>query len=232
MPLLAFDTSQNSASVAVLHQGVVVAESTDTDANRQAERLLSLIEKTLTKAALEWPAITRVGVTIGPGSFTGVRIGIAAAKGLCLPGAIPLHGISCLLVQAWAAQQIIQSQTFASMPTEIMVVMDARRQHVYSQRFGPTLQALSSPALCSYEEAAQHIQAHTCLVGSAIDLLLPYILNPSCILIRDMLLNASIVAQAIEFYLKTSEESNLMSTSTIEPLYIRPPDAKPQSIPF
>lgn len=90
----------------------------------QAERLIPLLEELLSDAGLAWPDICIIGIGTGPGNFTGVRISVAAARGLALGLGIPAIGVSAFEAMAFGA----------TLP--VSVVMDARRDEVYMQRFG------------------------------------------------------------------------------------------------
>ena len=90
----------------------------------QAERLMPLLEELLREAGLGWSDLTRLAVGTGPGNFTGVRISVAAARGLALGLGIPSIGITRLEALAFG------------LPRPITVVEDARRGEVYVQAFG------------------------------------------------------------------------------------------------
>ncbi|QDC11355.1 tRNA (adenosine(37)-N6)-threonylcarbamoyltransferase complex dimerization subunit type 1 TsaB [Oceanicola sp. D3] len=92
--LLAFDTSGPHIAGAVLHRGELVAECFEPMKRGQAENLMPMLEGLLTKAGLVWGDLTALGVGIGPGNFTGIRISVAAARGLALGLGIPAIGVS------------------------------------------------------------------------------------------------------------------------------------------
>ena len=93
-------------------------------AKGQAERLMPLLEEMLVEAAVVWTDLCAIGVGIGPGNFTGVRISVAAARGLALGLGIPAIGVTAFDAMAFGV------------PRPVTVVMDARRDEVYVQRFG------------------------------------------------------------------------------------------------
>ena len=92
--LLAFDTSGPHIAGAVLHQDAVIAERQIEMARGQAEGLFPLLETLLTEASLTWQDLHGIAVGIGPGNFTGIRISVAAARGLALGLGIPSIGVS------------------------------------------------------------------------------------------------------------------------------------------
>ena len=141
MNLLAFDTSHGDCLVAVLCDGKVIEHKIDTDNSRQAERLLNHIEVTLELSNLSYDKLDAIAVTIGPGSFTGVRIGLAAAKGLRLATKLPIIGVSCL--ESVAAKAAGKGNDLAILA--ILAILDAKRGQVYAQLFDKDINALNSP---------------------------------------------------------------------------------------
>lgn len=120
--LLAIDTSDRSAGVAVAVEGVVVAEHSELAATRHSERLFHVIDAVLGGAGLSRDGLSAVAVTRGPGSFTGLRVGLATAKGLAYALNVPLVGVSTL--EALALGGI-------PFPGLVVPVLDARKRQVY-----------------------------------------------------------------------------------------------------
>ncbi len=94
--VLAFDTSAAHCAVALLLGDRVVTDVKDMGRG-QAEHLIPLIEDLLKREGLSFKDVTRIGVGIGPGNFTGIRISVSAARGLALGLGIPAIGVSCLV---------------------------------------------------------------------------------------------------------------------------------------
>ncbi|MBS8228901.1 tRNA (adenosine(37)-N6)-threonylcarbamoyltransferase complex dimerization subunit type 1 TsaB [Vannielia litorea] len=92
--LLAFDTSGPHIAAAVMHNGAVVAQRHEPMKRGQAENLMPILEALLAEAGLAWPDLTALAVGIGPGNFTGIRISVAAARGLALALKIPAVGVT------------------------------------------------------------------------------------------------------------------------------------------
>ncbi len=95
-PLLAFDTSAAHCAAALLLHGEIIAEAREEMAKGQAERLMPLIEEMLTAAGYNWRDLGAIAVGIGPGNFTGIRISVAAARGLALGLGVPAVGVTGL----------------------------------------------------------------------------------------------------------------------------------------
>lgn len=123
--ILAIDTSLGPCSVAVLHGGTIVAHAVEPTSGKQSRVLVPMIESVLTEAKLTYKECDAVACSIGPGGFTGIRTGLAAARGIVLAMGKPLIGLSTLETIAWGAQ--IQG--------DILAVIDAYRGQFYAQRF-------------------------------------------------------------------------------------------------
>lgn len=92
--ILAFDTSGPWCAAAILRGDSIVATRVDDMARGQAEHLMPMQEAMLAEAGLDWSDLTAIGVGVGPGNFTGIRIGVSAARGLSMGLGIPAIGVS------------------------------------------------------------------------------------------------------------------------------------------
>jgi tRNA threonylcarbamoyladenosine biosynthesis protein TsaB len=102
--VLAFDTSAAHCAAALLSGGHVLASRFEKMGRGQAERLLPLLEEILGEASKDWSDLDAVGVGIGPGNFTGIRISVSAARGIALAREIPAIGVSALEAQAFGLE--------------------------------------------------------------------------------------------------------------------------------
>src|SRR4051812_27054474 len=107
MRLLVLDTSADRCSVAVAVDGREPVMRSVVVGRAHAERLLPMIAEAMAAAGLPVAGLDRIAVTIGPGSFTGVRIGVAAARGLSLATQVAVVGIGTLAVHAEAARALV-----------------------------------------------------------------------------------------------------------------------------
>ena len=142
MRVLGIETSTSQASVALLEGGKLVVARAHARPKQSAERLLPLIAELLSEAGWGRTSISRIGVAVGPGSFTGLRVGIACAQGLSLGLDVPLVGVSSLAAMARAVPNEIEGLRCA--------VLDARRAEVFAAayRAGPrAAEALAPRAL-------------------------------------------------------------------------------------
>lgn len=98
---LAVDTSSKACSCALLRDGVLLGESYCNNGLTHSATLMALVQNTLTAAGLPFEAVDRLAVSVGPGSYTGLRIGLSAVKGLAMPFDTPCVGVSTLLSLAY-----------------------------------------------------------------------------------------------------------------------------------
>ena len=126
MRILAFETSAKAASVALAQDGQLLAESYQNTGLTHSQTLMSMAENLLHTCGCTPQDIDAVAVAAGPGSFTGVRIGVAAAKGFAWARELPCYGVSTL--EAMALNLGVHQGY-------ILPVMDARRSQVYTALF-------------------------------------------------------------------------------------------------
>jgi len=124
--ILAFETSAKAASVALTENGKLLGESYQNTGLTHSQTLMVMAEDLLKQCGKPMADVTAVAVAEGPGSFTGVRIGVAAAKGLSWGGQIPCYGVSTLEAMA---------ETLGVYEGTVCACMDARRNQVYNALF-------------------------------------------------------------------------------------------------
>jgi len=148
--LLVFDVAGGGCAVAVRSGGSVAAARDEPMRRGQAERLVPLIEDALTEAGLTHAELDAVGVTTGPGAFTGVRIGLATARGFALALGIPAIGVTSFAAIA------------AGVPAPerpVAVVVDARLDDVYVQVVGADGRPVTEAAALPPAALAEHLPA-------------------------------------------------------------------------
>ena len=153
MTVLAFDCAVSGMGVALVRDGVRLAGLVEAGRD-QAARLLPAIESVLAEAAIDRRAVTLIAVTIGPGSFTGVRVGLAAARGLAVGLAVPLAGITTtavLLAQA------------ASRDRLVIAAIDSR----LGDWFCAIAEGDAAPFVSSARDLAVRVAGRPCLVVGA-----------------------------------------------------------------
>jgi tRNA threonylcarbamoyladenosine biosynthesis protein TsaB len=150
MRILAIDTALEACSAAVFDTGGsrMLASESLTMARGHAEALMPLVARVMDKAGAEFSALDRIAVTVGPGSFTGLRVGISAARGIALVSGKPAVGISTL--SAFAAPHIANEDGAA-----IVAAIDAKHGHVYLQVFASAGRTIVAPCIATVQEAVQ-----------------------------------------------------------------------------
>ena len=206
MIVLALDTCLAACSVAVAEDGRVLAHGTEVMARGHQERLAPMTRRVMEDAGLRFDQVDRIATTVGPGSFTGLRVGIAFAKGLAQALDRPAVGVGTL--QALAAGQ----------EGLVFVAIDARRDQVYVQGFEDG-RALMAPDALAVETAAARLAelAHgrmPSLVGSGAPLL------------SDLFPGAPVIAAEGCDARQVARLGAGGTPGPLRPLYLRTPDAK------
>ena len=130
MLTLAIDTSTNILSVALMREGVVLANHNATTKNNQSEILMSRIECMMMECRLKPTDLKRLAVAVGPGSYTGVRVGVVTAKSLAYALNISVVGVSSLEIMARLA--LAESSMNNDKVDVIVPMIDARRGTVFA----------------------------------------------------------------------------------------------------
>jgi tRNA threonylcarbamoyladenosine biosynthesis protein TsaB len=161
-PWLVLDTATPIATVGVWSAAGVLAEYRLSETRRHAEGLVDAVDRALLAAGVGLDEIGGVGVGRGPGSFIGVRTGIATAKGICLGRGIPLVGIPTLVALA-ASAELPEGRGLA--------VVDAKRGEVYAQLVekGTRILAVEAPVALSPEEAEKRARGLAFVVGTGLE---------------------------------------------------------------
>jgi tRNA threonylcarbamoyl adenosine modification protein YeaZ len=219
MLLLAIDTALAACSAAVLDTRQVAVDASESIAMTRghAEALMPLIARVMDRAGVEFAELDRVAVTIGPGSFTGLRVGISAARGIALAAGKPAIGLSTLA--GFAAPHIAGNDSCS-----VVAAIDARHGQVYLQVFGPGGRTTVAPRIATLKEAVRAaLTTPVCIVGSGAELVAaewpkseppPMLVEQSAA--PDIGWIARLGAAALE------------GQGPPKPLYLRAPDAQPQ----
>ena len=219
MRVLAIDTALEACSAAVFDASSQVFLVSDTQimTRGHAEALLPLIAGVLNEAALSFGARDRIVVTVGPGSFTGLRVGISAARGIGLAAGKSVIGITTLA--ALAAPYLASDPS-----TPVAAVVDGRHRHIYIQLYGPGGRVLLSPRIVPLADAVHAAAgASARLVGSGAAMMAeawPDGQQPPTIDER----RAPDIDWVARLGAKMAQED-----FPPKPLYLRPPDAHPQT---
>jgi tRNA threonylcarbamoyladenosine biosynthesis protein TsaB len=220
MRVLAIDTALGACSAAVLDTeagGIIASKSVDM-LRGHAEALIPLIGGLFDHLGAPLHEIDRIVVTTGPGSFTGLRVGISAARGIALAANKPAVGISTLL--AYAAPHLADDET-----APVVSVIDARHNHVYLQTFAPGGRTVIAPRIAPISEAVR-IAAETParIVGNAAQLVADGLksLGKQSIVVDDR-------AAPDIAWIATTGAAMDQDQAPPKPQYLRAPDAQPQN---
>jgi N6-L-threonylcarbamoyladenine synthase len=212
MIVLALDTAGVDCAAAIYDSGrnTMLGEASDMIGKGHAEHLMGIVDRVLDQAGVTLADVDRLAVTIGPGSFTGIRVGVAAARGFALSLNIPAVGITTLEVMAAAQREKKPGRA-------VLTAMDAKRDEIYLQSFAADGSPLDEPRAVSIAEAQAFAAGFDGeITGSATP-----ILKPDATGEYANSFPISIVAR-----LGAAAKPN---AGKPKPLYLRGPDAKPQA---
>lgn len=220
MILLAFDTAQGALSAAIRDGEGEVVSLFEERTRGHAEALMPMLEAVLAEAALGFADLDALAVTVGPGTFTGLRVGLAAARGVALARKLPLVGVTTL--------EAIAEPVEAEADETVLASFDARREEVYMQAFSSRGVAETAPLLAGLGTVLEHLpRGPFVLAGTGSELLAETLSGAK----RQYRLagtrpqpDASAVARIA--FRRLAERGPDAFRIPPAPLYIRAPDAK------
>ena len=212
MIILAIDTSMARCSAAVLDGGAVLASARADMERGHAEALAPMVRDVLARAAMSPKDLQRVAVTIGPGTFTGVRIGLAFARGVGLSRHLPVFGIDSL-------RAIVANEHEVDRP--LMVASQACNNEVYAAIFAGDRSPIHPPTILPVETAGHVAPPGARVLGTAAELVIAA--SGRTDLIRSGAGDLPVAARFGHLAGQADPPSTMPA-----PLYLRPPDAKPQ----
>lgn len=220
--ILAFDCAMGGCSAALMKDGTLVGHKVIEGRNQQTHALLPMIERLMQQHGLDFNQLDAIATTSGPGSFTGIRIGLATAQALTYAARCPLYAITTLELLAWQAYRCAPQNTLP-----LVTLINAYRGEVYAQSFthDGTLSANSEPQLLPQSQLTTFLPENTpfILAGDAASVLdalnLPH--SP----VADDATSPSAVALAD--YIATQPPAPI-ARGALSAFYLRAPDAKPQ----
>jgi tRNA threonylcarbamoyladenosine biosynthesis protein TsaB len=219
MRVLAIDTALDACSAALVDTKAdepLAAQSLEIDRGH-AEALIPLVERVLKAAGAGFDSIDRIVTTIGPGSFTGLRVGISAARGFALVARRPAVGVTTLA--ALAAPYVTESDA-----VPVIAAIDARHGNLYLQMFGAGGRTLVAPRASGLRDAIRAVALGPArIAGSAAAMLAAH--WPAGV-VAPLVIDAR-AAPDIAWVARLGAAADPLQAKP-RPLYLRPPEAKPQ----
>jgi tRNA threonylcarbamoyladenosine biosynthesis protein TsaB len=194
MLILSLDSAGPSCSACVWRDGVVLAQVVEHMERGQDQRMMPLLLDLMQQAKIEFSDLDRIAVTRGPGSFTGLRIGLAAARGIGLAANKPVIGIDRFSIFREQAQQLGK---------DLLVVINSKRKELYAQYY-PADGSVPEPCMMTEDEIADYVKD-----------------KPGIIIAGDRQSKGN---EAITCALLASRATVGEASTLPRPLYIRPPD--------
>ena len=217
--ILCLETSTAVCSVALVKEGNIVALRESLDGQNHAEKITIFIDEVMKEADVSYRDLDAVAVSKGPGSYTGLRIGVSTAKGLCYAMEKPLIAIDTLAAMACG---FVESQKSVSESNILCPMIDARRMEVYSAFFNEKLERTTeTEALIIDENSFMELKQnhHLYLFGDGADKLLSLFENDENItVIEKFHCSAAYMATLAD---KALKEKDFVDTAYFEPFYLK-----------
>lgn len=213
--ILSLESSTSSCSVALHHDGHVIASRELHEPYSAASRLTVLIQDVLSSAVVQTEDIEAVAVSCGPGSYTGLRIGVATAKGFCYAKNIPLIAINSLVLIA------AQVRDRASGTDVLCPMIDARRMEVYTTLLSKDLKELApiTASVIDEQSYSQQLNEHRILFfGTGAGKCEQVIRHPNAVFIPDIVPLASAMGELAE---QDFRSAKFEAIGEFEPLYLK-----------
>lgn len=236
MRVLALDTSTSACSVAIWDDGAVLADQFVEMVRGQSEQLVPMIQAVLIECDVRVQDMDMIAVSTGPGAFTGVRIGLATARGLAIASGLPIRGITSLEAVAYGASlQVSGAQRDARWDArrddrDILALIESKRVDIFTQLFGSDLSAKGQPEALAPKDVAGYCHRNSTgrgllmLAGDAVDRMVEHGFDDPDL---DAVVSTSVHPQAAVIAAVAAERGlPFPGDSVPAPLYLRPPDVK------
>jgi tRNA threonylcarbamoyl adenosine modification protein YeaZ len=217
MNILAIDTAAKFCAACVFdaERQTERARSVRDIGKGHAEVLMDVIQETLTAADTDFPALGAIAVSVGPGSFTGVRVGVSVARGLALALKIPAAGVSTLEALAFETRVALG-------PRRVLAAIDGGRDGIYAALYDEFAQIFYAPVVAQLDKVVELASGATALAGSAAPRVAAA--APS----QDFLFGPLTATADIAIYARVALAGGFAGGRP-QPLYLRAPDARPQA---
>lgn len=209
MIVLALDSATSACSVALWQDGIVRGRRFSAMARGQSEALIPMVAEAMAEAGESFSRLDLLAVTVGPGAFTGIRIGLAAARGLALATGLPLAGITTLEAVAAGIPAAERNGR------RLVVALESKRDEVWVQAFAEDLSPLCAPQALLPEDIARRFPGPLLVAGDAA----PRVLGDDIALSQAASLPDAAIVAAL-----AATRWSAGNALPPEPLYLRPAD--------
>lgn len=224
MRILALETSAKAVSAAITEDGRVLASGYQDTGLTHSRTLMPIVEHLLKNTGLTLKDCGAVAAAVGPGSFTGIRIGVSAAKGLAFGAELPAAGVSTLAAMA---------RNVSCWEGMAVCAMDARREQIYNALFscaGGQITRLTPDRAVGLDQLAEELRGDSrpkIVLGDGGRLCAEFLLKAgiSCRLAPPHLVMQNAVSVALEAE-DLAAAGKLVSAQDLAPVYLRPPQAE------
>ena len=223
--ILCIETSTAVCSVALVENGKVIALRESLDGQNHAEKITIFIDEVMKEANMSYRDLDAVATSMGPGSYTGLRIGVSTAKGLCYAMEKPLIAVDTLAAMAYGFKdyKTTRLQDYKLESTDILCPMiDARRMEVYSAFFNEQLERISETNAIIIEENSfmeMKQNNHLYLFGDGADKLASLFENDENITVVEKFhCSAAYMAELAD---KAFKNNDFVDTAYFEPFYLK-----------
>jgi tRNA threonylcarbamoyladenosine biosynthesis protein TsaB len=217
MNILALDTATSACSAALWRDGMVLAHRFAIMPRGQSEALLPMVRDVMRQSGCGFPDLGLIAVTVGPGAFTGLRIGLAAARGMALAS-----GVGCLgLTTLEAVAHGVPGAERDGVP--ILVALESKRADIYAQVFSADLAPLGSPQALLPEDLARVVPPGTVrVVGDAAERTAAVLAASGVDAVPSTAIGVPDAATIAGLAADRADQA----TGMPRPLYLRPPDVR------
>ena len=215
--LLLIDTSTTTCSVAIATDEMLLHQVIQPNEKNHAAVLPSFVEQCLLQSNLTLQQINTIAISIGPGSYTGLRVGLSFAKGLCDALQIPLIAVSTLEMMAYGMIEICKNENHIYVP-----IIDARRMEVYTAAYNNTLGIIEEPKAMIVKENSwqDFLQGNQKIIlgGSAAEKSKTVLKNEKIIFVENELCMSS---NMIKIAVKKYADKDFADLAYCEPFYLK-----------
>lgn len=218
--ILALETSGDSCSTAVWSDGALYERSLAL-ARGHAERLMPMIGEVLAEAGIAHAEVDLIAVTTGPGTFTGMRVGLAAARGIALAADRPCLGVTSFAAVVEAARA--EAEAAWAGGRSVLVALDSRRSEIFAQRFAPPAGRPAEPVVAAPDALAGACGGVGLIIGTAAALVHAALPTPGAgeaVTARHVVPSAAPVARLAA----RSWSAGQRPAAVPDPLYLRAPE--------